>query len=153
MEFDVGKIAGKAVARVVAMLVGQREKGLAKYGVAVEDAPLTSAEWIKHAQEEACDFLIYTVRAAEVIEEEKQKALAEFAALIADICSDPTRGDSELRMRWIADICDNTRGNLSAKMFYAQMSQLQEFTATDANLLTLSRVRVFPFFTPIKVIG
>ena len=37
----------------------QREKGIAKYGHSVDDAKLSPVEWIRHAQEEAADLMVY----------------------------------------------------------------------------------------------
>ena len=37
----------------------QHKKGLHKYGTTVDDAKLTPAEWITHAQEEAADMMVY----------------------------------------------------------------------------------------------
>lgn len=45
--------------RVKAIIDGQREKGIAKYGQGVEDAELSPVDWIRHAQEEAADLMIY----------------------------------------------------------------------------------------------
>lgn len=152
MELDVTKIAGKAIARVMVLLIGQREKGLAKYGVPVEDAPLSSAEWIKHAQEEAADFLVYSVRIAETIEEEKRQAVAEFIGRVNIILDDPNMRSFDLKIAALEELVDGYTPVTGLQM-YAQQSQLQEFVSTEANLLTLSRSRAFPFNTPIKVIG
>lgn len=45
--------------QVKAIIDGQRKKGFAKYGQGVEDAKLSPVEWIRHAQEEAADLMIY----------------------------------------------------------------------------------------------
>ena len=45
--------------RVKQIIDGQREKGIAKYGQGVEDAELSPVEWIRHAQEEVADLMIY----------------------------------------------------------------------------------------------
>lgn len=45
--------------RIKAMIDAQQVKGLNKYGKTVDDAKLTDAEWIKHAQEEIVDLLVY----------------------------------------------------------------------------------------------
>lgn len=42
------------------MIIDQQEqKGLNKYGQIVDDAKLTDAEWLRHAQEEIVDLLVY----------------------------------------------------------------------------------------------
>lgn len=42
------------------MIIDQQEqKGLKKYGQTVDDAKLTDVEWIRHAQEEIIDMLVY----------------------------------------------------------------------------------------------
>lgn len=54
-EFDVS-----AIEQNVCRKIEQRaEVGLAKYGVSVEDAPLSKLQWLRHAQEEAMDFAVY----------------------------------------------------------------------------------------------
>jgi hypothetical protein len=45
--------------RVKAIIDAQQAKGLAKYGTTVDDAKLSVTEWIRHAQEEVVDLLIY----------------------------------------------------------------------------------------------
>lgn len=45
--------------RVKTIIDGQREKGIAKYGKSVDDAKLSTVEWIRHAQEEAADLMVY----------------------------------------------------------------------------------------------
>lgn len=43
--------------------IAQRQKhGLAKYGVAVADNPLTEEQWLQHAYEEALDLAVYLKR-------------------------------------------------------------------------------------------
>lgn len=37
----------------------QKAKGLEKYGTTVEDANLNTLDWIRHAQEELVDCLVY----------------------------------------------------------------------------------------------
>ena len=45
--------------RVKQIIDDQQAKGLQKYGTTVEDADLPTVEWIRHAQEELVDCLIY----------------------------------------------------------------------------------------------
>lgn len=45
--------------RVIAIIQAQQEKGLRKYGKTVDDAELSTAQWIQHAQEELVDCLVY----------------------------------------------------------------------------------------------
>ena len=40
----------------------RQQLGLAKYGVAVADNPLTEEQWLQHAYEEALDLAIYLKR-------------------------------------------------------------------------------------------
>lgn len=54
--------------RVKAIIDGQREKGIEKYGKGVEDAKLSPVEWIRHAQEEAADLMIYLEKIKLIIE-------------------------------------------------------------------------------------
>ncbi len=45
--------------RVKQIIDDQQAKGLQKYGTTVEDANLPTLQWIRHAQEELVDCLIY----------------------------------------------------------------------------------------------
>jgi hypothetical protein len=40
-------------------ILGRAEVGLAKYGVTMDTAPLTTLDWLVHAQEEAMDLSVY----------------------------------------------------------------------------------------------
>lgn len=46
-------------ARVIAIIEAQQDKGLRKYGKTVDDAELSTVQWIQHAQEELADCLVY----------------------------------------------------------------------------------------------
>ena len=45
--------------RVKEIIDKQREKGITKYGGTIEGAELSPVEWIRHAQEEAADLMVY----------------------------------------------------------------------------------------------
>jgi cystathionine beta-lyase family protein involved in aluminum resistance len=44
---------------IIGIVRSQQEKGLKKYGVTVDDANLTTIQWIDHICEEKVDELIY----------------------------------------------------------------------------------------------
>lgn len=54
------------VSAVMADLRARADVGLAKYGVTVADSPLTRAQWLQHAYEEALDFAVYMKRLIEM---------------------------------------------------------------------------------------
>jgi len=49
-------------AQVCADLEKRQRRGLSKYGVTVEDNPLTRHQWLQHAYEEALDLAVYLKR-------------------------------------------------------------------------------------------
>jgi hypothetical protein len=55
-------------ARVCQDIAARQAKGLAKYGVTVENNPLSLKEWLQHALEECYDQAIYLKRAIEELE-------------------------------------------------------------------------------------
>lgn len=58
----------KNVASVRAKLLHRSEVGQRKYGCTTDTAGLTRLQWLRHAQEEACDFAVYL---EELIREEE----------------------------------------------------------------------------------
>ncbi len=53
----------KGIEKLVAQDLEQRQqKGIEKYGVSVEDNPLTQQEWLQHAYEETLDLVVYLKR-------------------------------------------------------------------------------------------
>jgi len=49
----------KHVTAVAAKMQERAQVGLSKYGVTTERTDLTELDWLKHAQEEAMDLVIY----------------------------------------------------------------------------------------------
>ena len=49
-------------AKLVAELHARAARGLSKYGVSVTNNPLTPAQWLQHAKEEALDLAVYLQR-------------------------------------------------------------------------------------------
>lgn len=47
---------------VIAKIEQRKAAGLKKYGISVSDNPLTTKQWLIHAQEEALDLAIYLER-------------------------------------------------------------------------------------------
>ncbi len=58
--------------RVCEMIAERQQKGIAKYGVSVDDNPLSLKEWLQHDLEETLDKAIYIKKAIEVIEAEEK---------------------------------------------------------------------------------
>ena len=59
--------------RVALDIAERQQKGVAKYGVSVEDNPLTLREWLQHAYEESLDLPIYLKRAIEELDSKNIK--------------------------------------------------------------------------------
>jgi hypothetical protein len=57
-------------ARVCADIAGRQALGVRKYGVTVEQNPLTLRGWLQHAYEETLDQAVYLRRAIEQIDRE-----------------------------------------------------------------------------------
>ena len=59
MNIDEHIIANDVLREVSSLLENQTVKGLAKYGTTVNADDYSVEEWIKHAQEECIDLLVY----------------------------------------------------------------------------------------------
>ena len=59
-------------ARVCADIAGRQQLGLQKYGVSVQDNPLTTLQWLQHAYEECLDQAVYLKRAIESMQSDQQ---------------------------------------------------------------------------------
>lgn len=55
-------------ARVCLDIIKRQQLGMKKYGISVEDNPLSLREWLQHAYEESLDNAVYLKRAIEEIE-------------------------------------------------------------------------------------
>lgn len=76
-------ITSPTIAEAVRVMLSQREKGLEKYGVSLEDSKLDPIALIEHAQEEAADLSVYLAQA--------KVAMANYSAvhtMIRQVCSD-----------------------------------------------------------------
>lgn len=58
-------------AKVCEDIQRRQQLGLAKYGVSVENNPLTLREWLQHAYEESLDKTVYMRRAIDEMDKEK----------------------------------------------------------------------------------
>lgn len=58
-------------ARVCEDIAARQQRGLAKYGVTVEQNPLPLREWLQHQYEELLDACVYTKRAIEQYDQEQ----------------------------------------------------------------------------------
>ncbi len=59
MATNNSPLGNEVLTRVMQLLYKQTEKGVKKYGHAVEPDSLNDVEWITHAQEELIDALVY----------------------------------------------------------------------------------------------
>jgi len=58
-------------ARVCELIATRQAMGRAKYGVTVQDNPLTLRQWLVHQQEELADALVYATRAIEELDKQQ----------------------------------------------------------------------------------
>jgi len=58
-------------ARVCELIATRQAMGRAKYGVSVQDNPLTLRRWLSHALEESLDLSIYLMRCIEELEKQQ----------------------------------------------------------------------------------
>lgn len=63
----MNNITGQAIGDATVVMVQQRAKGIAKYGVTIEDSGLSVEELVRHAQEEAADASVYLAHAVRVL--------------------------------------------------------------------------------------
>jgi hypothetical protein len=57
----------KIVEQVIEQFKQRSERGIQKYGTNLERNDLTTLEWLKHAQEEAMDFVLYLEKLKTII--------------------------------------------------------------------------------------
>jgi hypothetical protein len=57
----------KIVEQVIEQFKQRSERGIQKYGTTLERNDLTTLEWLKHAQEEAMDFVLYLEKLKTII--------------------------------------------------------------------------------------
>lgn len=63
----MNNITGQAIVDATVVMVQQRAKGIAKYGVTIEGSGLSAEELVRHAQEEAADASVYLAQAVRVL--------------------------------------------------------------------------------------
>lgn len=78
-------ILSPTIANALAVMLAQREKGIAKYGKSLEDANLSPAELLNHAREEAADLSVYLSALDKALKERYKKLSAIFDMLLIDI--------------------------------------------------------------------
>lgn len=137
---------GQAINRGVHVMVDQRNKGIAKYGQPIEDAPVTVEQLIRHAQEEMADGLVYTSQLHDAFE---ARLIEDRTNLIADVLTILSTGAN-------MDIKEAQISSLVLippvwSVLYAQPSQFDVFRCDRNNLLQLSRSKVFPFTQAVMV--
>ena len=59
-------------AKVCADIAARQQLGLNKYGMSVQDNPLTTLQWLQHAYEECLDQAVYLKRAIESMQSDQQ---------------------------------------------------------------------------------
>lgn len=62
MSNQMNELRSQTYKEVITDLIHREKMGMKKYGTTVDDAGLTSTEWIQHAYEEALDLAIYLKR-------------------------------------------------------------------------------------------
>lgn len=60
-------------AKVCADIEARQQLGMNKYGVSVEDNPLTLREWLEHAYQECLDQAIYLRRAMQQLDRDQSR--------------------------------------------------------------------------------
>lgn len=137
---------GQAINRGVHVMIDQRNKGIAKYGQPIEDAPLTVEELIRHAQEEMADGLVYTSQLHDAF---NARIAEERTCIIADVLNILSTGaNMDIKCAQIAALAVVPP---LWHTLYVQPSQFDNFRCDDLNLLTFNRNKVFPFTQPIMV--
>lgn len=63
----MNNITGQSIGDATVVMVQQRAKGIAKYGVTIEESGLSVEELVRHAQEEAADASVYLAQAVRVL--------------------------------------------------------------------------------------
>ena len=60
-------------ARICAEIAARQKRGIAKYGMAVAENPLSLLQWLQHAKEECLDQAIYLERAIAEIDAQQAR--------------------------------------------------------------------------------
>ena len=72
---------GTAIEDAQKVMVAQREKGMKKYGVPIEDSNLSAFDLIKGAQEEVADAAVYLVEGLRRAQRDSQQMIEDLADL------------------------------------------------------------------------
>lgn len=72
---------GTAIEDAQKVMVAQREKGMKKYGVPIEDSNLSALELIRGAQEEVADAAVYLVEGLRRAQRDSQQMIEDLANL------------------------------------------------------------------------
>jgi hypothetical protein len=68
-------------ARVISDIAERQQRGIAKYGMTVEDNPLAMRQWLQHFYEELLDGAVYAKKCIEKIDEIDQRLGSEFVMI------------------------------------------------------------------------
>ena len=68
-------------ARVIADITKRQQRGIAKYGMSVEDNPLALRQWVQHFYEDLLDGAVYAKKIIEKIDEIDQRIGSEFVQI------------------------------------------------------------------------
>lgn len=137
---------GDAITRGLHVMRDQREKGIAKYGQCIEDAPVTVEELIRHSQEEMADGLVYTSQLHEAFQRRLVEERTNLVADVLNILSTGANMDIKCAQITALVVLPPVWHTL-----YVQPSQFDNFRCADLNLLTLNRSKAFPFTQPMMV--
>jgi len=62
---------------IIKDIESRQQLGIKKYGVTVENNPLTLKQWLQHAYEESLDNCVYLKRAMKELEDKQEKVMAK----------------------------------------------------------------------------
>lgn len=137
---------GDAIHAGVEVMRDQRVKGIKRYGVSIEMAPLSIEQLIRHAQEEMADGLVYTtqlnVSLRRRLEDERANIVAEVLRIL------DTGANMDIKCAQISALAKDVP---NWRTMYVQPSVLEDYWRTGSNLLTLHRNATFPFTKAVLV--
>lgn len=149
IQRHLARIAGRYIAESTLKMVQQRDKGIAKYGGPLEDMQLTTAELIEHAQQEMADGNVYlaALRDAHIRESKMAHAagVTEVLTVVTATLESIQDKSADIQLAYLKDVLAHYKPFTNSHVLYVQPSQFVDWQATESNLLTLSRRRVFPF--------
>lgn len=158
LEVAVENVAGQEIAGMLQLAMAQRTKGLAKYGVSIEESNCTVEELVQHAREEMVDGAVYLGRLLHMHEAALRDArkeavcnmLRELTGMIESVKDNALDFQLLAVKQFIDSYATATRCPVVMTMF-VQPSEFEAFNQNGHNLLTLSRSGHFPFNQKVEV--